>query len=363
MITAVLLSVMMAARIGPMGPEAPSREPQMAALGEKVYLTYGAGNSVYFAVSPDSGKTFGEPIKVAETGILPLSRHRGPRIAVTGKTIVVSAVAGKTMAGGAHAHGLPSDGDLLVWRSEDDGRTWSKAIPINDVPGAPTEGLHSLSVDAKGNLFAAWLDKRSKGTRLFGARSTDHGASWSKNALIYESPDGSICECCHPSVAMTPDGEVLVMWRNWLGGSRDMYLTRSHDGEHFSAPQKLGEGTWPLNACPMDGGGLVVSGGKIVTAWRRNKAIYLSAPGGKETELGEGIDVSLAAGKDGAGREQVYALWTQSGEIRGAIAGKNEPISLQAKGTFPNVLALPGGGALGAWENEGRIEIRPLPLR
>lgn len=355
MITAALLSVMLAAQIGPMGPDAPSREPQLAARGQEVYLAYGAGNSVYFAVSPDSGRTFGAPVKVAETGILPLSRHRGPRIAVTGDVIVISAVAGKTMAEGTHAHGLPSDGDLLVWRSRDGGKTWSKGAPINDVPGAPTEGLHSLSVDGKGNLFAAWLDKRAKGTRLFGARSTDHGATWSKNVLIYESPDGSICECCHPSVAMDAGGQILVMWRNWLGGSRDMYLTRSRDGVHFSTPEKLGEGTWPLNACPMDGGGLVVSGNRIVTAWRRNKEIYLSTPGEKETALGEGIDVSLSAGKNG-----VYLLWTQSGEIRGIMAGKSEPITVAPKGTFPNVLALPGGGALGAWEAEGRIEIRPL---
>ena len=57
---------------------------------------------------------------------------------------------------------------------------------INDVPGAPTEGLHALASDAKGQLFAAWLDKRGgQGTKLYGARSTDGGATWSKNVMIY----------------------------------------------------------------------------------------------------------------------------------------------------------------------------------
>jgi hypothetical protein len=83
--------------------------------------------------------------------------------------------------------------------------------------------------------------------------------TWSKNLMIYESPAGTICECCHPSAAIDSEGQVLVMWRNWLAGSRDMYLVRSRDGLTFSKPEKLGSGTWKLNACPMDGGGLAAS--------------------------------------------------------------------------------------------------------
>ena len=114
---------------------------------------------------------------------------------------------------------------------------------VNDVPGAPTEGLHALAADSKGVLFAAWLDKRGKGTQLYGARSTDGGATWSKNVHIYNSPEGTICECCHPSIAIDAAGQILVMWRNSMGGSRDMYLARSRDGVSFSKPEKLGTGT------------------------------------------------------------------------------------------------------------------------
>ena len=54
----------------------------------------------------------------------------------------------------------------------DGGKSWSTGSVINDVPGAPTEGLHTLAGDGKkGTLFAAWLDKRGgKGTKLYGAR-------------------------------------------------------------------------------------------------------------------------------------------------------------------------------------------------
>src|SRR5579862_4474975 len=103
-----LLTVIVAASIGPMGPDAPGREPQMAVNGSTIALTFGAGNSIYFSRSSDAGKTFSAPVKVAESAIIPLTRHRGPRIAFSGSAIVITAVTGRTAAAGEHSHGLPS---------------------------------------------------------------------------------------------------------------------------------------------------------------------------------------------------------------------------------------------------------------
>ena len=58
--------------LGPMGPDAPAREPQMAVNGSMVALAFGAGDSIYFSSSSDAGKTFGPPVKVAEAEIIPL---------------------------------------------------------------------------------------------------------------------------------------------------------------------------------------------------------------------------------------------------------------------------------------------------
>ena len=60
-----------------------------------------------------------------------------------------------------------------------------------------------------GSLYATWLDTPGKGKRLMGARSDDGGATWSKNLIIYQSPDGTVCECCHPSVAFVPSRVAL----------------------------------------------------------------------------------------------------------------------------------------------------------
>lgn len=350
----IVLFAVMTVRIGPMGPDAPAREPQIAANSSTVVLAFGAGNAIYFNSSSDRGKTFRPPAKVAEAGIVPLSRHRGPRIALSGNAIVITAVAGSKSAEGAHAHGLPSDGDLLVWRSLDGGKTWSKGRAINDVAGSATEGLHALTGDGKGTLFAAWLDKRgAKGTKLYAARSTDGGATWSPNVVAYDSPSGSICECCHPSVAIDGAGNFVVMWRNSLGGSRDLYLATSRDGVTFSAPRKLGNGTWRIDACPMDGGGLAVSASRILTAWRREGNVFLDEPGQSERQVGTGKDVALALSGN-----RTYVAWVNGSKVETWIDGKVELLS--NAGAFPSLASLPGGGVLAAWEENGAVQIRTL---
>ena len=347
------LLMTLAASLGPMGPDAPAHEPQMVTHGSIIMMTFGAGKEIYFSSSSNGGETFSDPVKVAEGAVLPLTRHRGPRIAFTGGAIVITAVTGKTLSEGAHARGLPTDGDLIAWRSVDGGKSWSKGIVVNDVPGAPTEGLHALASDGKGNLFAAWLDKRGgKGTKLYGAHSTD-GVHWSRNVLIYDSPEGTICECCHPSAAIDADGQILVMWRNWLGGARDMYLAKSRDGVTFGKPTKLGEGSWQLNACPMDGGGLVISGRRIVSAWRRGEQVYLDEPGQPERQLGSGKDIAIAVSRD-----QLYAIWTSAGGIVAWAAEKS--MELTKSGAYPTLTSLADGGVLAAWEENGAIETRRL---
>ena len=119
---ALLFTALLTIQFGPIDADA-AREPQMAATKSMVGLTFGAGKAIYFTASHDAGKTFAPPVKVASADILPLSRHRGPRIAMWGDTVVITAVTGRKLAEGPHAHGLPSDGDLLAWRSADGGKT------------------------------------------------------------------------------------------------------------------------------------------------------------------------------------------------------------------------------------------------
>src|SRR5262249_24079329 len=147
--------------------------------------------------------------------------------------------------------------DLLAWRSPDQGKTWQGPVAVNAVPGSAREGLHAMAAAPDGTVYCVWLDLRAKKSQVYGAASPDGGAGWQNEKLIYESPDGGVCPCCQPSVGYDPRGGLHVMWRNDLNGARDMYLVSSEDGGRTFGPSgKLGQGTWRLKVCPMDGGGL-----------------------------------------------------------------------------------------------------------
>lgn len=347
--------LLMAARIEPADVTVPYRQPQLAAGHGQVAMAFGGGSAIYYAASDDAGRTFRKPVKVAQVGALALGRHRGPRLAILKNAMVISAIVGDSVATGPHAHGLPESGNLAVWRSTDRGTTWKRAGTINDVPTAAREGLHAMVARTDGSLFAAWLDLREKGTRLYGAQSTDGGASWSKNVMIYESPDGTIGQCCHPTLTTDSSGRIFVMWRNALAGSRDLYLVTSTDGQRFSSAQKLGTGTWKLNACPMDGGALAVNRGQVVSAWRRESDVYLAEGDATERKVGTGKDVALAQGKRGT-----YVAWTQDAAIQILSPQADAPVLVGPAGGFANLLALPDGGVLAAWEANGSVETKRL---
>ena len=134
-----------------------------------------------------------------------------------------------------------------------------------------------------------------------------------------------------------------------------MYLAPSSDGAAFSQPEKLGVGTWKLNACPMDGGGLVISHNGVVTLWRREHDLFLDVPGKPETRIATGVDGAIAAGSHG-----VYTIWSAASGIQAMLPGQSQPLDLAAKGSFPTITALPGGAALAAWEEDGQITIRQI---
>jgi hypothetical protein len=319
-------------------------------------LVFGSGNALWFASSKDNGHSFSVPSEIARVPVLALGRHRGPRVAISQKTIVVSAVYGTKAATGPHAHGLPASGDLVAWRSTNGGQSWSEPVVVNDVPGAAREGLHAMSAGDKGELAAVWLDLRAPGTRLYGSYSRDAGAHWSANVLLFESPEGTICQCCDPSIVAADKHTFSVMFRNVSGGMRDMYLLTWRTDGAVSRAEKIGQGSWALDACPMDGGGLAPYQSKTVTAWRRDHTVYLASPGQPEKALGDGKDVSLAASQKGT-----YVAWTNASGVQLQEPDRDAPRPLSTAGAFPTLTALPNGHVLASWEQAGQIATLIIP--
>lgn len=295
-----------------------SVQPQVAvAPDRKIYVTFGKADRVYCACSADNAKTFGPPQEVANLPKLALGMRRGPRIVASDKQVTISAVS-------------QQDGNLYAWTSADDGRTWTRGVAINSAPNSAQEGLHAMAGDEQGNIFAVWLDARNHGNQLWGAGSRDGGRTWGENVMIYQSPDGHVCECCSPSVEINPNGILRVMWRNWLAGSRDMYSAVSADGGRtFGKAARLGSGTWPLNACPMDGGGLAGP----YSVWRRSSTVYYTDSEPGEHLLGQGRQPVVSLGKEGP-----YFIWEQGSRLI-VKKGPSAPVVLSPAGAYAAVAA------------------------
>ena len=324
------------------------QQPRLAARGDQVFLTFARDNTIQVLRSTDGGQTFGEPVAVPVTGKMAAGMRRGPRIAATGSALLITGVIG--------ARGGGADGDVLLYRSTDDGRTWSAPVTINDVAGSAREGMHGMAANAAGTVVVTWLDLREKGTRIYAAVSRDHGATWSADTLVYQSPTGSVCECCHPSAAVSDDGRVAIMFRNHIGGNRDMYVarSRSRDAVTFEPAVKLGNGTWALEACPMDGGELALGADEVTTAWRREDGIFVATPGTPERRIGTGRDPAMAMAVTGA---KVDVAWSGAD---GLVLMRGDDSQTLGPGRFPVLLAFERY-TLVAWEQQGLVQVRRIP--
>lgn len=316
---------------------------QMPALARDrsgmIHIAYGVRDSLFYISSRD-GRTFSAPALIAVIPGVFTTAMRGPQIAVASNGVLVTACTRK--------------GDIFAVRHLRDG--WSTPVRLNARPETAKEGLMALAADGP-NVFAVWLNvKDPKGQALHGIASRDGGKTWGGNMTVYDSPDKSICECCKPSVAIK-GSEVFIMYRNWLGGNRDMYLLHASDlSGRFDAAKKMGTGSWPLNACPMDGGGLAIDDfRKPVTIWQRAGKIYTTTARTPELLLGDGRNGSIETVRNAT----LYA-WNDQGNI---LLKKNmEPVRVMGKGSQPLLKKLNDKDVLCVWQTGDQFEIKVVEL-
>lgn len=337
--------VELARGVGPRNPQ----QPQVAVdESGTVHVVYGVGDSVAYHRSDDAGKSYTKGVELSLAHSMMLGMRRGPRISATKRSICITAIGG--------SQGKGRDGDLLAVHSVDGGKSWSKPLQVNDVKDAAREGLHAMAASSTGEMCCTWLDLRNRSTEVMASTSVDGGRTWGKNVMVYKSPDGSVCECCHPSVAFGERGRIHVQWRNSLAGARDIYFATSTDsGKSFGKAEKLGAGSWPLDGCPMDGGAIGAAEGKIASAWRRENSIYLSLVGQDvERFLGHGEQPWIAVTKEGP-----FVVWlAKRGEAAYLLGPADKsPIKLTTRAYDPVIAANSKGSGpiVIAWESrEGK---------
>lgn len=312
------------------------KAPSIIAEGNTVYMTYASGDSILFCFSAYKGKSFSVPALVAVLPNLSVGGGRGPQVVLMGDQLIVAAADTK--------------GDLYTFIKKKSALTWEAGGRINDIPEVAKEAFVSLAANSQGEVYAIWLDLRGDNkNKIAGSSSLDAGKTWSKNKIIYKSPDSTVCECCKPSVAMK-NKLVVVMFRNWMKGNRDLYIIQSKDGgSNFGKAQKLGEGSWKLNGCPMDGGGIVInSDNTINTVWRRQENVYRCEAGKKEEMIAVGKQCVIA-GNNG----NDFIALVDEGKVY-SIKPDGTKIEV-GSGRYPQLAATGESTAFCAWEKEGKV--------
>jgi len=314
--------------------DVPYSQPQVASDGKTTGVVFGARGRIFYATTESA------PVPVADAPNLALGNHRGPRLAFTASAVVVTA----TVAPPSAEFG---PGTLRTWRSTDRGATWSAGPAVSET-GSGGMGFQGVASDGAKQLWATWIGPHNGHPSLYFSHSSDEGVTWTPQRVLSET----VCECCHPSVAISPNGAVHVLFRNNTGGNRDFYLATSRDGDRFDIA-KLGRDSWQLDACPMDGGGLAVYGDAIVTLWRRRDQLYVARPGGgAEEPFGPGHNAAVTLRAEG-----MYAVWSDGVSVMAKVPGK-APVRLAKSGGFPSLS--PAGPVVAAWEDGGHIHIERL---
>jgi hypothetical protein len=319
-------------------------QPQLSlAPNGTVRLAFGRSDSIFCSSSQDGGDHFSEPELVGVVKGMHLGMTRGPQIASSGHFTVITA--------------MDKEGNIHLFRQHQPGSPWQSAGLLNDRPQSAPEGLMAIAANEQDQFFAVWLDTRKDQHNNIYFASSRGGTKWTPNRLVYASPDGHVCECCKPSIAAHGQ-TVAIMFRNWLGGARDLYCSRSDNGgAEFAPAVKLGKGSWPLEGCPMDGGAITIDQqGKIHTTWRRENELFYCQPGMPEQAIGKGRLCGISISRQGSpmvSLQQDGEVWVYS------IASRT--LRSAGRGAFLKTLALPGGGLLCTWENNNQVNYQHLP--
>jgi hypothetical protein len=112
------------------------------------------------------------------------------------------------------------------------------------------DGGPGLAADREGNVTVAWQAGQRKGEgeatrRLWVARSTDDGATFSREVPAWDEPTGA-CPCCSTEAFADSKGRVYALYRMAANRSeRDMVLVTSTDRGRTFRGKRLDP--WPVD--------------------------------------------------------------------------------------------------------------------
>ncbi|HEU0001057.1 MAG TPA: sialidase family protein [Ktedonobacteraceae bacterium] len=215
---------------------------ELAVRGNEIVVVYDDNLNTWATVSLNGGKTWTTHEVFPTSNRFSISLSAGAAIDSHGNIFISWDSFDK-------AHSNLGNGPATVWvsKSTDSGKTWTRTV-IN-VSGAPPNcnncgyaflsSQMALRIGSDDTIYLLWnstVDLTNFASeRIFFARSTNDGNSYSEREDISSAPPG--VEHCFPAIAVGQQaGDVRIGWMDKRTGRWNLFFRESHDGgENFSS--------------------------------------------------------------------------------------------------------------------------------
>ena len=280
--------------------------PFMTNDGE-LWVTWTAGGVVSVARSTNLGKTFDEPIRLAEHGkSLDTGGDARPQIVIDSQRRIVIAY--------AFFKDTNWNAQINTVVSEDLGKNFSK--PVSIVKDETSQRFPSM-INSKNGIFITWIDKRliaeenKKGKKKLGG-SVAYGWLDQKGMITGKEviANPSTCECCRIGVALTPDQSLAFVYRAIFDqGIRDHAVQIVQANGQVGKVIPIANDQWKTDTCPHHGPTITVSkNGTIHTAWFTQGTNRTGVFYAKSNNRGIGFSLPRKLGDDGSNVGRPYLL-------------------------------------------------------
>ena len=282
------------------------------------------GQRMYFQISQDDGKHFGD-IKHVDIAPEPISarNENRPKIAfdqpASGEPNVYLSWASSL--------GKRFTSNVRFTWSTDYGKHFNEAVTVNDDGLITGHSFNEMLVDGQGNVTLVWLDSRHRylakqegreeiGSSLYlGTANPVSSASsttdFSKSFAFENSQLANrTCVCCRIATDVNQQGNPVVLWRHIYGDHiREFALmTLGEDKE----PIQISHDEWRIEGCPHQGGGVSVdTDNNYHLVWfnqgKKGQGIFYSF----STDKGHTLSKPLSVGNKQAGAAHAHVMSNQ----------------------------------------------------